>query len=332
MLVSGATGLVGRRLVPRLAERFATVRVLSRSGGGSGVGNVGPEGGADAAAGGVLEGGRSREVAGDGAGRAGVIERRSWDGVDPGAAAITELDAVVHLAGEPIFGGLPTAARRARLRESRVASTRRIVERIAALAPGARPRVLVCASAVGFYGDRGEEILAETAAPGSGFLAELCRDWEEAATAAEALGLRVVRVRIGVVLAREGGALALMRIPFSLGVGGRLGSGRQGFPWIHIDDLVEVLLAALEREDLSGAINAVAPESVRNLDLTTALARGLGRPARIPVPGFALRALLGPLAGELLGSRRVVPKRLLETGFVFRHPTLESALAAELSR
>lgn len=301
MLVSGATGLVGRRLVPLLVERFSTVRVLSRSAGGSGAG--GP----------------------------GAIERRSWDGIDPGAAAVAGVDAVVHLAGEPIFGGLPTAARRASLRESRVASTRRIVERIGALPKEARPRVLVCASAVGFYGDRGDESLPETAAPGSGFLAELCRDWEEAATAAEALGLRVVRVRIGVVLAHEGGALALMRIPFSLGLGGRLGSGLQGFPWIHIDDLVEVLLVALEREDLSGAINAVAPESVNNFELTRALARGLGRPAFIPVPGFALRALLGPLAGELLGSRRVVPKRLLELGFAFRHPTLESALAAELS-
>ncbi|MBY0399725.1 DUF1731 domain-containing protein, partial [Myxococcota bacterium] len=152
---------------------------------------------------------------------------------------------------------------------------------------------------------------------------------EEAASSAEALGLRVVRLRIGVVLAREGGALALMRIPFSLGLGGRLGTGRQAFPWIHIDDLVGIILAALDRPELHGAINAVAPETVSNLELTRALAGVLRRPAMLPVPAFALRALL---AGELLGSRRVVPKRLLETGFAFRHPNLESALAAELRR
>lgn len=316
VLVSGATGLVGRRLVPRLVERFATVRVLSRS-----IAGVGAEDLAGPGAGGVGGGSPSR----------GRIERRSWDGIDPGAAAVTGLDAIVHLAGEPIFGGLPTAARRERLRESRVASTRRIVERIAALAPGSRPRTLVCASAVGIYGDRGDEVLDETSPPGEGFLAELCRDWEEAASAAEALGLRVVRVRIGVVLAREGGALALMRIPFSLGVGGRLGSGQQGFPWIHIDDLVGILLAALEREDVQGALNAVAPELVRNRELTSTLAKVLHRPAILPVPGFALRALLGPLAGELLGSRCVRPRRLEELGFTFRHPTLETALTAELA-
>jgi uncharacterized protein (TIGR01777 family) len=302
VLLSGATGLVGGRLVPQLVERFDSVRILSRS------------------------------VAASGGGRGVGIDRRSWDGIDPGAAAVVGLDAVVHLAGEPIFGGRPTAARRARLRESRIASTQRIVERLGALSEADRPRVLVCASAVGIYGDRGGEELDESAAPGSGFLAELCRDWEEAAIAAEKLGIRVACLRIGVVLAREGGALALMRIPFSLGMGGRLGKGEQGFPWIHIDDLVAVILFSLERETLRGAVNAVAPEQVSNLELTAALSRVLHRPAVIPVPAFAVRALLGPLAGELLGSRHVVPRRLLEAGFEFRYPTLEPALAAELER
>ena len=292
VLISGATGLVGRRLVARLTERFASVRVLSRSGG----------------------------VARPG------IETASWDGLDPGAAALVGVDAVVHLAGEPIFGGLPTKARLARIRESRVASTRRIVERIAALAVGARPRTFVCASAVGIYGDRGEEELDERSAPGSGFLADLCRDWEDEAGRAEALGVRVVCLRIGVVLAREGGALSLMRIPFSLGLGGRLGSGKQFFPWIHIEDLVGAILWALERQDLRGAVNAVAPTAVRNRELTETLARVLGRPAALPAPAFALRAALGPLAGELLGSRNVVPARLVAAEFSFRQPGLESAL------
>lgn len=296
VLVSGATGLVGRRLVPLLTDRFASVRVLSRSGG---------------------------------SGMAGV-DGRSWDGIDPGAAALAGVDAVVHLAGEPLFGGLPTKTRLARMRESRVASTKRIVERIAALSERARPRTLVCASAVGIYGDRGDEELDEDSAPGSGYLADLCRDWEAEASRAEALGVRVVRVRIGVVLAREGGALSLMRIPFSLGLGGRLGTGRQYFPWIHIDDLVAVILFSLERSELRGAVNAVAPSAVRNLELTETLARVLGRPAAIPVPGFALRVALGPLAGELLGSRHVVPRTLVEVGFAFRYATLEEALGAEL--
>lgn len=292
MLVSGATGLVGRRLVPRLLERFARVRVLSRS-----VGALRPG-----------------------------IETASWDGIDPGAAALGGVDTVVHLAGEPIFGGLPTKARLARMRESRVASTRRIVERIAALAPESRPRSFVCASAVGIYGDRGEERLDEQAAPGTGFLAELCRDWEAEASRAESLGVRVVSLRIGVVMAREGGALSVMRIPFSLGLGGRLGDGRQFFPWIHIEDLVAAILFSIDHESLRGAVNAVAPTAVRNAELSETLARVLGRPAALPAPAFAIRAALGALAGELLGSRQVVPAKLLAEGFRFRFEEIEPAL------
>jgi len=295
VVVTGATGLVGRRLVPELEHRFAAVRVLSRS--------SAPE--------------RPNQ------------KRFVWDGVDPGRQSLVGSAAVVHLAGEPIFGGLPTAARRDRIRRSRIDSTRALVERIACLDEAHRPRTLVCASAVGIFGDRGEEVLDEASQPGSGFLADVCRDWEAEAERATAVGLRVVRIRIGVVLSRDGGALSLMRVPFSLGIGGRLGDGRQFFPWIHLDDLVGVILWALESSD-EGAINAVAPESIRNAELTRALGRVLHRPALLPVPGFVLRRVLGDLAGELLGSRRVRPARLQEVGFAFRHPRLEGALEAEL--
>jgi uncharacterized protein (TIGR01777 family) len=300
LLLTGATGLVGRRLRASLVERYDDVRLLSRS-------------------------------ASDGAARpAGSGERRlQWDGVDPGPEALAGAEAIVHLAGEPVFGGLPSAARRKRIRDSRIDSTRALVRGLAALTPAERPATLVCASAVGLYGDRGEELLDERARPGTGFLAQVCMDWEAEARAAAELGVRVVSLRIGVVLSADGGALALMRVPFGLGLGGRLGDGEQFFAWIHLDDLVGVIVWALEGE-VEGPVNAVAPESVRNVELTRALARRLRRPARLPVPGFVLRAVLGEMAGELLGSRRVVPRVLEEAGFAFRHPELEEALAAEL--
>ncbi len=296
VLTTGASGLVGSRLVPELLRRFGSVHTLSRN----------PR--------------RST----------GAVVRHSWDGTDPGSGPLREATAVVHLSGEPIFGGLLTRARRDRIRSSRVDSTRKIVERIGQLEVEARPTTLVCASAVGYYGDRGEVELDEDAALGEGFLAEVCRDWEAAAVGAEAHGVRVVRIRIGVVLSRAGGALPLIRLPFSLGLGGRLGDGRQFFPWIHLDDLVAVFLWALEDSSVSGSVNAVAPEAVRNETLTRELGRVLGRPTLLPVPGFALRAVMGELAGELLGSRRVVPKRLEAGGFRFRFPTLAAALEAEL--
>jgi uncharacterized protein (TIGR01777 family) len=296
VLTTGASGLVGSRLVPELIRRFGRVRTLSRS----------PR--------------RDTEA----------VVHHAWDGIDPGLDPLRGATAVVHLSGEPIFGGLPTRARRSRIRSSRVDSTRKIVERIGQLEPESRPVTLICASAVGYYGDRGEVELDEDAAPGEGFLAEVCREWEAAAAGAESHGVRVVRVRIGVVLSRAGGALPLIRLPFSLGLGGRLGDGRQFFPWIHLDDLVAVLLWALEESSISGSVNAVAPEAVRNETLTRELGRVLGRPTLLPVPGFALRAVLGELAGELLGSRRVVPRRLEAAGFRFRFPALAAALEAEL--
>jgi uncharacterized protein (TIGR01777 family) len=302
VLVSGATGLVGGRLLRRLRADGVSVRALSRD--------------AERAA---------RNSSAEG------VEWRDWDGLRVPPEALRGAGAVVHLAGEPVFGGLPSARRRERVRASRVESTRALAEAVAALPAEQRPRSLVCASATGYYGDRGEQELDESAPPGSGFLARLCADWEAAAGAAQTSGVRVVSARIGVVLAREGGALRAMAIPFRLGVGGRLGSGRQWFSWIHADDLVSLLCFALREPRLSGPVNAVAPQPVRNAELTRALARVVRRPALLPVPAPALRALLGELAGELLGSRRVVPRAACAAGFRFAHPEIEEALRAELA-
>lgn len=299
VLVSGATGLVGGRLVPALLSEGRPVRVLSR----------------DAGRAGATRPGTNVHV---------------WDGRRWPAEALGALDAIVHLSGEPVFGGILTAARRGRIRESRVDSTRALVQAIAALPAEARPRTLVCASAVGYYGDRGDEVLDEAATPGSGFLAEVCVDWEAAARPAADLGVRVVCLRIGIVLAREGGALPLMAMPFRFGAGGPLGNGRQWVPWIHVDDLVRMVQHALADTSITGAVNGVAPEPVRNEVLTQALARQLHRPAFLRAPAFAIRLAMGELAAELLGSRRCVPKRAQETGFSFVHTVLESALEAEL--
>lgn len=299
ILVTGATGLVGARLLPALLDAGEAVAAVTRR----------PD-------------------------RAGAsdprAERVGWDGRRLSGDALSGTRALVHLAGEPVFGGPVTAARRRRIRDSRVESTRALVDALAALPAEDRPDVFVCASAVGYYGSRGESVLDEDAAPGEGFLAEVCVAWEREAARAEALGIRRVSLRIGIVLAREGGALAPLARLFGLGLGGPLGDGRQWVPWIHVDDLVALLRRSLEDETLAGALNAVAPNPVRNAELTRALAACLGRPALLRVPGFAVRMGLGELAGELLGSRRVVSRRAEEHGFRFRYPTLEEALRAEL--
>ncbi len=300
LLVSGATGLIGQRLLGAFGDAGPRVLALTRS----------PE----------------RAAAGLGARGTPV----AWDGLQVPHEALAEADTLLHLSGEPIFGGIPTPRRLARIRASRVGSTRAIVAAIAALAAERRPRALVCASAVGIYGSRGDEELPEEALAGEGFLAELCRDWETAALSAAAYGVRVVCLRFGIVLAAEGGALALLARIFRLGLGGRLGSGRQWVPWIHADDAVGLVRRALEDPDLRGAINLVAPGCVRNAELARALAARLGRPALLPAPAFAVKAALGPLAGELLGSRRVVPRRATQLGHAFAYPALESALAREL--
>lgn len=300
ILITGATGLVGGRLLRELVREGAAVRTVSRH----------PE--------------RAGRRLPPGAAVFG------WDGVHPPAEALIGAEAVVHLSGEPIFSGPLTQKRRRSIRDSRVDSTRAIASALGRVGPAERPRTFLCGSAVGYYGSRGEEVLDEGSPPGEGFLADVCRDWEAAAQRAEEHGVRTTALRTGIVLAREGGALPIMAMPFRLGLGGQLGDGRQWVPWIHADDWVALARAALSRDTESGPVNAVAPEPARNRELTRALGRVLGRPTFMRVPAFALRAALGELADELLGSRHVVSKRHEALGVRFRHADLESALRAEL--
>lgn len=245
------------------------------------------------------------------------------------AARAEGFDAVAHLAGENIASRRWTAARKREIYDSRVVGTRVLAEGLSSLQRP--PKVLVAASAVGFYGNSGEAERSEGSPRGAGFLADLCADWEAACAAASARGIRVVRLRMGLVLAPEGGALAKILPIFRLGLGGRIGDGRQWMSWISIHDLVRILVLSLADDGLVGAVNAVSPQPVRNADLTAALARVLRRPAMLPVPAFALRALLGELADALLlSSTRAVPRVLLERGFRFEHPQIESALRATI--
>jgi hypothetical protein len=296
VLVTGATGFIGRALVPVLRREGHSVVAWVRS-----------EAQARARLGAEVE-----------------LQPAS-SGIAGLTAALEQCDAVVNLAGEPIMGGRWTAARRRVLRDSRVAFTGQLVEALRA-APR-RPRVLVSGSAVGYYGDRAGELLAEDAAPGSDFLAKLCGDWESAAKPAENLGLRVVTLRTGVVLGRDGGALAQMLPPFRLGAGGPVGSGRQYLPWIHLHDLVAIIAAALVDERVSGPVNGVAPEPVTSREFAGALGRALHRPAILPAPALALRVLFGEAAAVLLASQRAQPAVLRRLGFSFAFPTLEEALA-----
>jgi uncharacterized protein (TIGR01777 family) len=297
ILVSGATGLVGGELVRLLRAAGRPVRALTRD-----ATKVRPDPG---------------------------VEACLWTGTDVPEAALRGAAGVVHLAGEPVFGGLPTAARRERIRASRIDSTRSLAGAIGTLPQGERPAVLVCASAIGFYGDRAEETLDERSHPGSGFLASLCVDWEAAAAAVEPHGVRRVSLRFGVVLSRRGGALALMAPAFRLGLGGRIGSGRQWMSWVHLDDAAGLAVRALDGPALSGEVNAVAPEPVRNAHFTRALARALHRPAFLPLPAAPLRLALGEIAGELLGSRRVLPAAAQAAGYAFAKPAIEDAFEAE---
>lgn len=249
-----------------------------------------------------------------------------WDPVagNVDAAGLEGLDGVVHLAGENIAGRW-TAAKKASIRDSRVKGTRLLADALARLSQP--PKVLVCASAMGYYGDRGEELLREESAPGSGFLADTCREWEAAAGPAAQKGIRVVHLRIGVVLSPAGGALARMLPPFKLGGGGKIGSGKQYMSWISIDDLVGVIHHALATDSLRGAVNTVAPQPVTNLEFTKTLGRVLGRPTVFPMPTFAARLAFGEMADELLlASTRVDATRLTSSGYAFRYPELEGAL------
>lgn len=248
-----------------------------------------------------------------------------WDGVP---AAVTEADAVVNLAGEPIAARRWSNAQKARIRSSRVESTRRLVEAIAAAT--VRPSVLVTASAVGYYGPHGDEPLDETAPAGSDFLAEVCRAWEAEAFAAEALGLRVVRLRIGIVLARDGGALGRMLPPFRAFVGGALGSGTQWMSWIHRDDLVGLVVDALKKDAYRGPVNASAPQPATNEEFTRVLGQVLARPTLFRVPAIALRLALGEMADVLLTGQRVIPAVADRIGYRWRYPELTPALHASV--
>jgi hypothetical protein len=233
------------------------------------------------------------------------------------------LEVLVHLAGESVMGRW-TAAKKQRIHDSRVDLTQKIARCLAAASP--RPRALLCGSATGFYGDCGDEVIDESTPPGSDFLARVCVEWEAAAQRAEQVGIRVVRLRTGIVLANEGGAFKLMRLAFSNLVGGRLGSGQQWMPWIHLQDEVRMILWAAERNDFSGQLNLVSPQPVRNADLTRALGRVLHRPAIMPAPAFAMKLVLGEMADALLGSQRVMPSVAQALGFQFDYPTLDAAL------
>jgi len=252
---------------------------------------------------------------------------------DPSSGALDpaqiSAEAVVHLAAENIAEGRWNEQKKARIRDSRVLGTRLLCEVLAK--HESPPKVLVCASAIGFYGHRGETKLDETAAPGEGFLPRVCVEWEGAAEPARAAGIRVVSLRVGVVLSNEGGALAKMLLPFKLGLGGRIGSGSQHMSWITLGDLVSVTQRAIEDEGLSGPVNAVAPGTVTNLEFTKALGRALGRPTLFPLPAFAARLVLGEMAEDLLlASIRVSPAELMENGFRFENPELNGALAVVL--
>jgi uncharacterized protein (TIGR01777 family) len=295
-LITGATGFVGKQLLRRVERPV----VLSRNAA------------------------QARTTLGEY-----LFDAYDWNAANEPApaAAFAGVDTIFHLAGEPIAEGRWNAEKKFRLRESRVAGTRNLVETLARLPPAERPKVLVSASAVGYYGSRGDEILDESKPPVDDFLGEICISWEREAARAEALGIRVCMLRIGIVLGEGGGALAKMVPAFKSWAGSRLGSGEQWVPWIHLQDLVDLLLFVAERESLRGPINATAPQPVTNAEFTRLLSNQLGALTLLPpVPAFALKTMLGEFGAVLMASQRVVPKVALDAGFRFRYPTLEAAL------
>lgn len=300
ILVTGSSGLVGTALVSALARAGHTVCRLVRP----------------------------RSAAGEGPKEGFAVAWNPATGELGGAGV--GADAVVNLAGASIAGGRWTAERKALLGASRIDTTRALVGALAKM--NARPSVLVSASAIGIYGDRGDEALAEESKPGTGFLADLAKEWEAEALKAEALGIRVVLARFGIILAREGGALAKMLTPFKLGAGGRLGSGKQWMSWVTLGDVVAVLQFAMENASVRGAINVVSPQPLQNFEFTKILAKAVHRPAFFPAPAFALRLALGEMADALLlSSQRLTPQRLQQLGYRFLRADLSSALAAVLA-
>lgn len=300
ILISGSTGFVGTALVEKLSREGHTVARLVRRG-------------------------TQRMAAA--AGR--EVQEVRWDPVagDFDAAAAEGANALVHLAGASIAGGRWNAARKQLLRTSRIDATRHLIGALAKLQRP--PRVIVAASAIGFYGNRGEESLTEASAPGNDFLAGLCREWEAEAAGAAEFGARVVHARFGIILAEDGGALPRMAMPIKLGVGGRLGSGRQWMSWATLEEAVRIVEFALANPALTGPVNVVTPNPARNGEFTKVLARTLHRPALFPAPEFALRLALGEMADALLLiSQNVVPSKLLAAGYSFLQPDLAAALAA----
>lgn len=295
VLVSGGSGLVGSAVIPALASKGHGVMRLVRSASRSGAPEV------------------------------------TWNPMGaPDPAVFEGFDAVVHLAGESIVGRW-TDEKKTRIRESRVRGTEAMAAALARMSNP--PKTLIAASAVGYYGDRGDEVLLEESASGTGFLAEVCRQWEAACEPARVAGVRVVNLRIGVVLSARGGALKQMLAPFKMGLGGRVGSGWQWMPWIALEDVVGVIEHALTKESLRGPVNLVAPEKVRNADFTRTLGKVLHRPTLFPMPAFVVRTIFGEMGEELLlASQRVEPARLASSGYRFRYPALSGALREILQR
>ncbi|MFP6739754.1 MAG: TIGR01777 family oxidoreductase [Planctomycetota bacterium] len=304
IIVSGASGLVGSGLLPLLGDGQYEVSRLVRK--------------------------QSDIDGGDMWSRRDLVP---WDPVtgELDAAMLEGTEAVVHLAGENIAVGRWNNARKKKIRESRVDGTRLLCEKLAEIPTP--PKVLICASAIGYYGHRGDESLTEESPVGEGFLPDLCREWEEATEAAAKAGIRVIRLRIGIVLSPRGGALKKMLVPFKMGAGGKVGDGRQYMSWISLDDLAAVIVHCIKDESISGAVNAVAPEPVTNKVFTKTLGKVLRRPTMFPLPAFAAKIIFGEMAeAMLLCSSRVVPKALADSGFEFAHPGLESALRHQLGK
>jgi len=298
IMITGATGLIGRAVCQLLVNEDSQVVVLSRS--------------------------QPAAI-----GLSGVSAFR-WEpeAESPPAQAWEGVEAVIHLAGEPVAAARWTDEQKRRIRDSRVKGTRNLVAGMR-VTPS-RPKIFISGSAVGFYGHRGEEILNESSNPGSGFLSDVCVDWEAEAARARELGVRVAFVRTGVALSPSGGALEKMLTPFKLGLGGRLGSGRQWFPWIHIDDIAGIFHHALMTSTIDGPVNGVAPGIVTNEEFTRELAAVLNRPVFFPVPELALRVLMGEMTEAVLSSQRVVPQVVLDTGYRFKYPNLKPALESLL--
>ncbi len=296
--VTGATGLIGPQLVRLLQERGDEVTVLTRD----------PE--------------RARSVLGD-------VQAVAWDLLsEPApAGALSGRDAVVHLAGAPVAQRWSAEAKQA-IRDSRVIGTGNLIEGLRSAEE--RPAVLVSSSAIGYYGPHGLEPLDEDAPAGDDFLAQVCVDWEQQAGRAAEIGIRVVQVRTGVVLDANGGALEKMLPPFRMGVGGPVAGGRQFISWIHTDDLVGIMLAAIDDERWSGPVNATAPEPLSNRDFSRVLGRVLHRPSLLPVPGLALKALYGDMAEIVTTGARVLPAKALVLGYAFSQPVLEPALRSAI--